>query len=612
MFLEPTRGALENRLRGALLTLDARLNPPTPGPVTILAIDEEAIDMLGTWPWPRAVWAELIARIRQAHAPNLLGIDAVFPPAPEQTAGNAAFAAALARQPSVVGQLMLHDPGTRGARPWQPIAPPRPANFPPPDTPVFKGALGSEAVLAQSARVGHINALIDTDGVMRRAPTLVCDGPPPAACAPSLLQSLVAQLTGVGEWSVRRGGWNEASWMLVPGDLDSLALPVDDSLALTIPWRSSAALRYASVARAWAGELPAGTLDQGIVLIGGVSLGLGDYVVSAFYDTVPGVEVHAHTLQAWLGGQVPYEPRYAAYLMNALALVTAALLLANARRFRRLAAITAAGVILPVAGALVAWRADHVLWPAAAPATFAAFAGAVLLLSQVLHERTRLRERFEAYLPPPLRRLIDRPDAVVPTETGWGTVMVADILGYTAQSQRLPLGDLARWCDSGIAHVVGHAKAHGAMLDNVAGDGALLLWRTGTDVEQAQAACDAARAILEGMSALNASLAEQGLPPLSIGIGMHAGPYLLGSFGTDQKRYTVVSEVANLAAHIERQTRHHPWPLLLSKTVAQALPANATLPVGDMPGEIQRTMALFTLADVPANRWQGRRSADPT
>lgn len=568
--------------------------------------------MLGAWPWPRSTWAELIHRLREAHRPNLLGIDAVFPPSPEQAAGNAAFADALALQPSVIGQLMLREPGTRGARPWQPLALPRPEGFPPAGTPVFRGALGSETVLAERARVGHINALIDADGVMRRAPTLVCDGPAPAVCAPSLLQAMVAELTGVQDWTVRRGAWNEADWMLVPGDLDSLALPVDDDLALFIPWRTSDALRYASVARAWAGELAPGSLDQGIVLIGGVSLGLGDYVVSALYDTVPGIEVHAHALHAWLGGQLPYQPRYADYLMFALAIATASLLALNTRRFRRLAVITAAGVILPTASALAAWLWNHLLLPAAAPAAFAAFAGAVLMLSQVLHERTRLRERFEAYLPAPLRRLIDRPDAVVPTETGWGTVMVADILGYTAQSHRLALGDLARWCDTGIDHVVGHAKAHGAMLDNVAGDGALLLWRTGTDVEQAQAACDAARAVLEGMAAMNARLAAQGLPPLSIGIGIHAGPYLLGSFGTDQKRYTVVSEVANLAAHIERQTRHHPWPVLLSKTVAQALPTQATFPVGDMPGAIQRTMALFTLANVPANHWPGRASADPT
>lgn len=607
VFVDPVRDGLENRLQAIVMGLDARLESGKSGPITILAIDEEAVDVLGTWPWPRSVWAELIDRLRATHTPQLIAIDAVFPPTPDQPEGNTLFAAALGRQPAVVGQLMLHDDTLRGAAPWQTIGVAANAGFPPRAAVQFIGALGSEPGLVRAAHAGHINALVDADGAMRRVPTLLCDDGVPPACAPSFVQAMISALTSTREWSIRRGDWDEAEWMLVPARMDSLALPLDDSLALIVPWQTSGALRYASVARAWQGELAPGALDQRVVLIGGVSLGLGDYVLSPLYETVPGVEVHAHTLHAWLDGGLPYEPRYANPLMLAFAALTAAALLANLQRLRRLAAITVAGVVLPIIGATVAWRTADVWWPAAAPATFILFAGAILMLSEVLSERTRLRERFEAYLPAPLRRLIDKPDAEVPNETGWGTVMVADILGYTAQSHRLSMDQLAHWCGAGIDHVVNEAQSHGAMLDNVAGDGALLLWRTGTDVEQARSACEAAHAILEGLADVNAELAQSGLPPVAIGIGIHAGPYLLGSFGGEHKRYTVVSEVANLAAHIERETRRHPWPVLISRTVAKALPNKSTFVAGSMLGSDQRTMLLFTLANLPDVDWPGAK-----
>lgn len=609
VFLDPTRFLLDHRLHTVRLKL-ADWQAGAGSPITVLAIDEASIDAIGSWPWPRAAWAELLARLQRQHRPALLALDAVFPPAPEQAEGNAAFARALLRQPSVLGQLMLPDPGIRGATPWAALSPALPQGIPPPGAMQFSGVLGSDATLVSAARTGHINASIDSDGVMRRVPTLICQEQTNTPCAPSFVQAVAAALTGTDVWSVRRGGWFEAPWILTPGDLHSLALPAAADLSLWIPWRESTRLRYVSLADIWHERLPPGALDRQIMLVGGVSLGLGDLVVSALYERVPGIEVHAHTLHAWLAGRLPYQPRYAEPLMYGYALVAALLLALHSRRRSRLAAITIVGTLLPLGGAIVAWLVGRQIWPAAAPASYVLIAGVALLLAVTLRERTRLLQRFRDYVPLPLRHLLTRPDAEVPSETGWGTVMVADILGYTRQSQELALDRLALWCDAGVAHVVRHALARGAMLDTVAGDGALLLWRTGTDVEQAQAAEQAARAIVGELPELNRELAAQGLPPLSLGIGVHAGPYLLGSFGEEHKRFTVVSDVANIAAHIERQTRYHHWPVLLSQTVAQALPPEATVPAASLDLG-RRRLPLFTLADLPNNYWPTPRAASP-
>lgn len=611
LFVLPARPWLEQRLESALLISESHLGVAQTSPIALVAIDEASIDALGPWPWPRALWSTLLDQLHAAHRPVLVALDAVFPPDPQQQDGNRQFGASLARSPAVIGQLLLSEDGLRGHPEWATVHPDgAPVNLSPEPSsrwPRYAGVLGSDTDLATQARVGHINAKVDTDGVMRQVPTLLCTGAD-GRCAPSFLQAIIAGLLDTQGWTLRRGGWHEAQWMLQPGEFAALALPLDADLMLTIPWRHPSGLRYLPATDIWHQRLPAGELDQHVLIFGGVSLGLGDLATSALHNTVPGMEVHAQTLRNWLDNTLPFQPRYAGPLLLVWTVLVAWLLLANLRHAGRLAGITVIGALVPLGGAFAAWTLHHAIWPAATPAVFAAVMGSLLLVAQALHNRKRLVRRFEAYLPAPLRRLLDRPDAIIPTETGWGTVMVADILGYTAQSQRLSLTQQAKWGDTAIAHVVEHAQARGAMLDNVAGDGVLLLWRTGTDAEQAYAAADTARAILDGLALVNQRLADEGLPPVELGIGVHSGPYLLGSFGSTRKRYTVVSEVANLAAHIERQTRRHPWPVLLSKTLAQTLPATAVRAVAELQLANGRHIQLYTLTGIAANRWAARDS----
>lgn len=585
---------LDDRLWAGLLTASARWQAVHEVPITLVAIDETSIDTLGPWPWPRERWAELIRRLHAQHRPALVALDAVFPPVEDQQAGNAAFAHAMAASPAVVGQLLLPDPGMRGAPSW---ALERPIDGAFPDVLVYPGMLGSVQELAATATLGHINAAVSRDGIMRHAPTLLCN--PDGRCAMSFMQAMVAALTGNPEWQVRQGQWHEADWMIQPGNFPSLALPADEQGRLLVPWREPTQLPYVTAASIWNGTVPARLLDHRIMLFGGVSLGLGDLITTPLHTTLPGMEVHASLLASWLTGDLPYRPRYAQPLLLAWCLLTV-LAMASARMHttRRLAVLTGVATTLPLAGAAGAWVTWQAVWPATPAALFVLLTGSLLLVTRAIRDRQLIMQRLGVYLPQPLRRFLGRSDATIPTETGWGTVMVADIEGYTAQSHKLGLAELARWCDAGIGHVVHHAQAHGAMLDNVAGDGALLLWRTGTDGEQAEAALDAAFAIVQGFPALNERLRAEGLPPLSMGIGIHAGPYLLGSFGTTQKRYTVVSEVANLAAHIERQTRHHRWPVLLSETVASAQSLHATKPVGSLDKPGSRSIPLYTLANI--------------
>lgn len=70
--------------------------------VVVVGLDAESISGVGTWPWPRAVIAQLINSL-QACSPRVVALDILFPPKREDPAGNDSLARAFAK----VNKLIL-------------------------------------------------------------------------------------------------------------------------------------------------------------------------------------------------------------------------------------------------------------------------------------------------------------------------------------------------------------------------------------------------------------------------------------------------------------------------------------------------------------------------
>jgi adenylate cyclase len=83
-------------------------------------------------------------------------------------------------------------------------------------------------------------------------------------------------------------------------------------------------------------------------------------------------------------------------------------------------------------------------------------------------------------------------------------------------------------------------------------------------------ALDAARAMVEGVAALSRELAGDLPVPLRIGIGIHAGPAVVGRMGWGDSFYlTAVGDTVHVAARLEQATKDHEAELVVSETVAR-------------------------------------------
>jgi adenylate cyclase len=78
--------------------------------------------------------------------------------------------------------------------------------------------------------------------------------------------------------------------------------------------------------------------------------------------------------------------------------------------------------------------------------------------------------------------------------------------------------------------------------------------------------------IVNRLARLNALLTEDGIPPLQIGIGIHAGEVVAGLIGPDERvEYGVVGDPVNVASRIEALTKDLRATILVSKEVADRL-----------------------------------------
>jgi adenylate cyclase len=148
-------------------------------------------------------------------------------------------------------------------------------------------------------------------------------------------------------------------------------------------------------------------------------------------------------------------------------------------------------------------------------------------------------------------------------------VLFADIRGFTALAEgRLPYDIvfiLNRYFDA-MGRAIEHA---GGRLDKFIGDGVMALFGIEGDGDAAcRDALTAARLMSLGLAELNAALRGELAEPLRIGIGIHAGPAIVGEMGYGAAAaLTAIGDAVNTASRLETLTKSYQCELIVSDEV---------------------------------------------
>ena len=175
-------------------------------------------------------------------------------------------------------------------------------------------------------------------------------------------------------------------------------------------------------------------------------------------------------------------------------------------------------------------------------------------------------ETFGRHVSPQVaQRLLERGTGS-DTELRDVSVLFLDIRGFTTRSESHSPEEVVELLNDLFSFMVDEIDRHQGIVNKFLGDGFMAIF--GAPFSGGQDAANALTAAMGICDQLEARVASQELPPLGIGIGIHAGHAIAGNIGSSRrKEYTLIGDVVNVASRVESLNKEFDTTLLVTDAV---------------------------------------------
>ncbi|UOM34068.1 CHASE2 domain-containing protein [Acuticoccus sp. I52.16.1] len=586
-------------------------------PVRIIAIDEESLDRLGQWPWPRSRVADLVDRLTEMGA-AAIGLDILFaeadrmspdniarlmPEGPERERvaaalqgvprGDDMLAVSLQNAPAVVGVLLEAGagPGVDAPQADRGFTDPK-AGFAfagdPPDQflPHFGRINGPLPGLAQAALgLGALNWLPGTDQIVRTVPLLFHaeDGVYMPGLAAETLR-VAQQASGFVVRSSNASGQTSfgAHTGINAVKIGAFAVPTTRDGSVLMHYTPHEAARLIPAWWVLEGLVDPDEIAGRIILVGATATGLFDLQATPIDVAIPGIEINAQLIEQIVEGVWLERPDWAEGLELVVFIVLAVLFGFVSGLFSPQTAVLVgvATIGLVFAGSYAAFvRAGLFLDP-----SYPSLASAVTLFATTAwvavrerRDRRWVRDAFSRYVSRDVVENLAQDPArlTLGGEMRPMTILFTDIRGFTTIGETMDAQALTAYLNAFLTEMTGVILAHRGTIDKYMGDAIMAFWNAPLDdFAHAAHACETALHMLDALEAFNAR-SGGALPETAIGIGLNTGVCCVGNLGASQRfDYSVIGDDVNIASRLESQTKTYGLPILVGpRTAEQARPA---------------------------------------
>ena len=519
--------------------------------IVIVDIDEASLanpkmaDEAGSWPWPRAIYAELIDKI-EAQKPAAIVFDILFSEGDHfRPESDAAFVDALRGRDNIyLPMLRLRQQDDSRGRPLAPDV-------------VFLGLVS--LLLA-------VFFVFVADGVARQY-WLNMD------LYGWQLPSLPVRLARDKGWPVPAGAAIELAWRGKGGAFHHVSFAdVYLDLEQTHPQR------------------PADEFRNRIVVIGTSASGLQDLRRSPRSSVDQGVEILATAIDNLKNGRAMHEARLRYGLVMALLLLAAQLAAFMQRQSALPVGLALIGVSALLLGA--SWLAVAYGWrfPVLVPLLLAwvyYLAASVLAYLRERAARQMTVRMFGRFLNKEVvNQLVERGETIesLSGKSRQISILFSDIRGFTSLSEKRSPEEVVSILNRYFSRQVAVVFRHGGTLDLFFGVCIMAFWGAPLpDAEHARRAVACALEMEKTLLDFRKELGEEGAT-FDVGIGVHTGTAVVGFIGAEQKlEYTAIGDTVNLASRVEGLTNGVARFLVTAATVAACRQAYAFTPKGAFP-----------------------------
>ena len=533
--------------------------------VTIVTIDEQAIEKHGQWPWKRDVLAQLIFDLRNAQT-GIIVMPILFSEE-DRMGGDDVFCEALSYG-TVIAQVGTAQKNTSNAVPRgvAKIGNPLPHLF------EWDGMVGPLPKLAEcTAGVGVINTATEIDGVVRRVPLLMKIG---EEVYPNMAIETIRVAVGDPSYQVKA---DEAGIiaMRVPA---YATINTDTKARVWVRWNKE--FKTVSAASDDFSAL-AGTT----VIIAMTAEGLGGVVstpIGEQYDYV----ISGQTLQTILDGETI--KRYDS-LIELLAGLILGILIVLITRFLPYW-IIGVSLLGTFAGGIYYFQYMFASQLVLVDITWALLTFFIVGFHATFNrfilefrQKQQIKKQFEHYLDPrQVKELQKNPDLL---KLGGArknmSYLFMDIIGFTPISEFYKNKDdpegLVILVNEFLDEMTNIILANGGMVDKFMGDCIMAVFGAPLDMpNHAEMAVKSAIEIEAKTLELKQRYKDRGLPDINVGTGVNTGPAIIGNMGSSTRfDFSVIGDAVNLAARLEATAGrgdYSEYPTIYSSMTREELP----------------------------------------
>ena len=525
-------------------------------PIHVVNIDEESLDKLGQWPFPRDMYGQIVKSLYQRDA-GLVVFNVLMPEA-DRFKQDSALANTLKENAVVLPNMAsTKSKNTDHGSPVQVVG-----QDPSGKIVEYPGLINSVDLLTQFAvGVGIVNTFPEIDGVVRRMPLVVAAG---ENVHPALSLE-----------TIRAAAQDKIQVKFNENGVEAVRVPKvgrynTDSLGrIWIDW--SAQPKEHSLV-----DLPK-SFEGGIVIVGVSAAGLANPLATAQGEVWP------HYVQGAVIGTMMTQsniqrPSWADGA-ELLAIAVFGLLLIFMARW----VYVGIAFYIVLVGAVVGgsiygysqfkWLVDATL-PALSILLVALHAYSVKFISEFL-QKQQIKKQFQSYLSPDLvAKLIKDPSLLrLGGEEKELSIMFTDVRGFTGISEHYgkDVQGLTKIMNRYMTRLTKRILENDGTLDKYIGDAQMAFWNAPLD--ETQHCKDAVKAALEMLGELegfNEEVGKEGVPPFGMGLGINTGVVVVGNMGSEQRfDYTCLGDAVNLASRLEGQSKNYGVLIVLGPVTAE-------------------------------------------
>jgi adenylate cyclase len=534
------RGSLLDRLEAP--TQDWRLlmaGPrAAPDEIVIVAIDDETVRRVGSYPLPRTVLAQIVNRLADDGA-KAVALDMLFLDRGAAEA-DAQLAEAIRHAHAVIGAVALFSRGDAfsdtSLGPGLSAALPVAEQIVPPVSPIAEAA----------AAIGLVNISADHAGTPRYVPLLIRSGEELLPCFGLRVAAIAARSEPEMEKDAIRVG--------------SAKSAVDISYHLPLRFYGPrGTIRTISAQRILEGGA-AESVRGRIVVVGATAIGTADTFATAFDPLFPGVEVAATAIAHLVSGSGLIRD-VTTRRIDLAASVVLPILTVLALCLRRISlgiALAPVPLIVWLAIAVLAFGRNY--WLAMALPLASAFPTGLLFgslrlwLEQRSKRRVRVqREAFRRFQSPAIADTLARnPRFLQEPVQQDAAILFVDLSGFTGLSELLGAQRTRDFLKQFHSIIEDEALGYNGYVESFMGDGAMLVFGLPAPrTDDAQRAIDAALSLGRALKAWIAGLALPEANALGMRIGVHYGAVVLSRLGAETHQHiTATGDIVNVASRL--------------------------------------------------------------